>query len=99
MTTAPRVPRRVPYLLEAWAVSCAAGLAMQASARVQVFTIKCLQCGRSAGQLVAGHFVTNRYARSPTMEGRSARCGECGGNLYTELDESVSYAEAARWIG
>ena len=57
---------------------------------VQVFNVQCVMCGRASGQLMNGTFVPNRRVRLPVPGKNGSRCGECGGNLYLEPDESVT---------
>jgi len=37
-----------------------------------------------------GVFVPNRRVRNPVAGKNGSRCGECGGNLYLEPDESIT---------
>jgi hypothetical protein len=37
-----------------------------------------------------GTFVPNHRVQSPVSGKNGSRCGECGGNLYLEPDESVT---------
>jgi hypothetical protein len=37
-----------------------------------------------------GAFVPNQRVRRPVPGKDGSRCGECGGNLYLEADESVT---------
>jgi hypothetical protein len=57
---------------------------------IQVFNVQCVMCGRAAGQLMDGSFVPNQRVRGPVPGKSGSRCGECGGNLYLEPDESVT---------
>jgi hypothetical protein len=57
---------------------------------VQVYNVQCVMCGRAAGQLMNGTFVPNQRVRTPVPCKNGSRCGECGGNLYLEPDESVT---------
>lgn len=57
---------------------------------IQVFNVQCVMCGRAAGQLMHGTFVPNPRVRTPVPAKNCSRCGECGGNLYLEPDESVT---------
>ncbi|MBV9171358.1 MAG: hypothetical protein JOZ81_14875 [Chloroflexi bacterium] len=57
---------------------------------IQVFNVQCVMCGRAAGQLMNGVFVHNQRVRVPIPGKSGSRCGECGGNLYLEPDESVT---------
>ena len=57
---------------------------------IQVFNVQCVMCGRAAGQLMNGTFVPNQRVRTPVPGKHGSRCGECGGNLYLEPDESVT---------
>jgi hypothetical protein len=57
---------------------------------IQVFNVQCVMCGRAAGQLMNGAFVPNQRVRMPVPAKDGSRCGECGGNLYIEPDESVT---------
>lgn len=57
---------------------------------VQVFNVQCVMCGRAAGQLMNGTFVPGGRSRAPVPSRTGSRCGECGGNLYLEPDESIT---------
>jgi hypothetical protein len=57
---------------------------------IQVFNVQCVMCGRAAGQLMNGTFVPNQRVSTPVPGQNGSRCGECGGNLYLEPDESVT---------
>jgi hypothetical protein len=57
---------------------------------IQVFNVQCVMCGRAAGQLMNGMFVPNQRVRTPIAGKNGSRCGECGGNLYLEPDESIT---------
>jgi hypothetical protein len=57
---------------------------------VQVYNVQCVMCGRAAGQLMNGTFVPNQRVATPVPSKNGSRCGECGGNLYLEPDESVT---------
>jgi len=57
---------------------------------IQVFNVQCVMCGRAAGQLMNGTFVPNHRVNRPVPDKNGSRCGECGGNLYLEPDESVT---------
>jgi hypothetical protein len=57
---------------------------------VQVYNVQCVMCGRAAGQLMSGTFVPNERVSKPIPSKNGSRCGECGGNLYLEPDESVT---------
>src|SRR5205085_11925418 len=57
---------------------------------IQVFNVQCVMCGRAAGQLMNGTFVPNQRVKRPVPGKNGSRCGECGGNLYLEPDESVT---------
>src|SRR5919199_1124325 len=57
---------------------------------IQVFNVQCVMCGRAAGQLMNGTFVPNHRVKRPVPGKNGSRCGECGGNLYLEPDESVT---------
>jgi hypothetical protein len=57
---------------------------------IQVFNVQCVMCGRAAGQLMNGTFVPNQRVQRPVPGKNGSRCGECGGNLYLEPDESVT---------
>lgn len=57
---------------------------------IQVFNVQCVMCGRAAGQLMSGLFVPNQRVRTPIAGKSGSRCGECGGNLYLEPDESIT---------
>ena len=57
---------------------------------IQVFNVQCVMCGRASGQLINGAFVPNQRVKRPVAAKNGSRCGECGGNLYLEPDESVT---------
>ena len=57
---------------------------------IQVFNVQCVMCGRAAGQLMNGMFVPNQRVSKPIAGKNGSRCGECGGNLYLEPDESIT---------
>ena len=57
---------------------------------IQVFNVQCVMCGRASGQVMNGVFVPNRRVRTPVAGQNGSRCGECGGNLYLEPDESIT---------
>jgi hypothetical protein len=57
---------------------------------IQVFNVQCVMCGRAAGQLMNGMFVPNQRVKMPIAGKSGSRCGECGGNLYLEPDESIT---------
>ena len=57
---------------------------------IQVFNVQCVMCGRAAGQLMNGMFVPNQRVSKPMAGKNGSRCGECGGNLYLEPDESIT---------
>jgi hypothetical protein len=57
---------------------------------IQVFNVQCVMCGRAAGQLMNGMFVPNQRVKTPIAGKSGSRCGECGGNLYLEPDESIT---------
>jgi hypothetical protein len=57
---------------------------------IQVFNVQCVMCGRAAGQLMSGMFVPNQRVKAPIAGKSGSRCGECGGNLYLEPDESIT---------
>jgi hypothetical protein len=57
---------------------------------IQVFNVQCVMCGRASGQLINGSFVQNQRVKRPVPGKNGSRCGECGGNLYLEPDESVT---------
>ncbi len=56
---------------------------------IQVFNVQCVMCGRAAGQVLNGVFVPNQRVRLPAAGKSGSRCGECGGNLYLEPDDSI----------
>ena len=63
---------------------------------IQVFNVQCVMCGRASGQVMNGVFVPNHRVR-PVPGKNGSRCGECGGNLYLEPDESITpYGDADR---
>ncbi len=57
---------------------------------IQVFNVQCVMCGRGAGQVMNGVFVPNQRVHRPVAGKNGSRCGECGGNLYLEPDESIT---------
>ncbi|HYY90098.1 MAG TPA: hypothetical protein VFA49_14970 [Chloroflexota bacterium] len=57
---------------------------------IQVFNVQCVMCGRAAGQLMNGMFVRSQRVKPPIAGKSGSRCGECGGNLYLEPDESIT---------
>ena len=57
---------------------------------IQVFNVLCVMCNRAAGQVMNGTFVPNKRVLAPVAGKNGSRCGECGGNLYLEPDESVT---------
>jgi hypothetical protein len=57
---------------------------------IQVFNVQCVMCGRASGQLMNGTFIRNQRVKGPVPGKSGSRCGECGGNLYLEPDESVT---------
>ncbi|MBV9579328.1 MAG: hypothetical protein JO057_12135 [Chloroflexi bacterium] len=57
---------------------------------IQVFNVQCVMCGRASGQLIDSSFVPNQRVKRPVPGKNGSRCGECGGNLYLEPDESVT---------
>ena len=63
---------------------------------VQVFSVQCVMCGRAAGQLLNGTFLPSEKTRAPIPGKNGSRCGECGGNLYLEPDESITPFMAAQ---
>ncbi len=66
---------------------------------VQVFNVQCVMCGRAAGQLMNGTFLANPKTRGPIPgKNHESRCGECGGNLYLEPDESITPFMAAQLL-
>ena len=65
-------------------------MVVRAPRLIQVFNVQCVMCGRAAGQLMNGTFVPNQRVRRPVPGKNGSRCGECGGNLYLEPDESVT---------
>jgi len=65
-------------------------MAVRVPRLIQVFNVQCVMCGRAAGQLMNGTFVPNQRVRTPVPGKNGSRCGECGGNLYLEPDESVT---------
>jgi hypothetical protein len=70
--------------------------ASAASHLIPVFNVVCVMCGRSAGQVMAGRFMRSGRARAPVPDKRGMRCGDCGGNLYLEPDESITPFMAAQ---
>lgn len=71
---------------------------MQGPRLVQVFNVQCVMCGRPAGQLLNGTFVRNGQTRPPMPAKHGSHCGECGGNLYLEPDESITPFMASQLI-
>ncbi len=63
---------------------------------VQVFSVQCVMCGRAAGQLLNGTFLPSEKSRAPIPGKNGSRCGERGGNLYLEPDESITPFMAAQ---
>jgi hypothetical protein len=63
---------------------------MKVQRLIQVFNVQCVMCGRASGQLINGGFVPNQRVKRPVPGKSGSRCGECGGNLYLEPDESVT---------
>jgi hypothetical protein len=63
---------------------------MKVARLIQVFNIQCVMCGRASGQVIDGAFVPNQRVKRPVAAKNGSRCGECGGNLYLEPDESVT---------
>ena len=64
---------------------------------IQVFNVQCVMCGRAAGQVLNGRFLPSLSTRAPALgTNGTSRCGECGGNLYLEPDESVTPFMAAQ---
>jgi hypothetical protein len=68
---------------------------VMSSGLVPISSVRCVMCGRTAGHLVYGMFVRDGHTRSPTVDPRGVRCGECGGNLLVEPEEPVTPAMAA----
>jgi hypothetical protein len=66
------------------------GIVVRVPRLIQVFNVQCVMCGRAAGQLMNGVFVPNQRVHHPVPGKNGSRCGECGGNLYLEPDESVT---------
>jgi hypothetical protein len=56
---------------------------------VTMYSVNCMMCGRSSGQVRSGVFY--RAASAPPLENRGGRtrCGFCRGNLYLEPDDSI----------
>ena len=65
-------------------------MVVRAPRLIQVFNVQCVMCGRAAGNLMNGQFVQNHRVKHPVPGKNGSRCGECGGNLYLEPDESVT---------
>ena len=65
------------------------GLAAGEDGMVTMYSVNCMMCGRSSGQVRNGVFY--RGTAAPPLENRSgrSRCGFCGGNLYLEPDDSI----------
>jgi hypothetical protein len=57
---------------------------------VTMYSVNCMMCGRTSGQVRSGVFY--RAPGAPALENRAgrSRCGFCSGNLYLEPDESVT---------
>jgi hypothetical protein len=53
---------------------------------------------RIAGQVLRGLFIRHHESRSPVIQAQTARCGECGGNLWLEPDDPITPALAAQFI-
>ena len=53
------------------------------------FNVRCMMCGRTAGQVHEGVF--RRLPNTPPLMARAGRssCGFCHGSLYLEADDSV----------
>jgi hypothetical protein len=66
---------------------------------IQVFNVQCVMCGRAAGQIIDGIFVPNAHVHKPVAAKNGSRCGECGGNLYLEPDESITPFMATQLAG
>jgi hypothetical protein len=56
---------------------------------VTMYSVNCMMCGRSSGQVRSGVFY--RAPGAPPLENRDGRtrCGFCSGNLYLEPDDSL----------
>jgi hypothetical protein len=56
---------------------------------VKMYTVNCMMCGRSSGQV--RNRVFHRAQGAPRPEKRAGRmlCGFCSGNLYLEPDDSL----------
>ena len=56
---------------------------------VTMYSVNCMMCGRSSGQIRGGVFY--RAVAAPALENRGGRtrCGFCSGNLYLEPDDSI----------
>jgi hypothetical protein len=63
---------------------------------VTMYSVNCMMCGRSSGQVRSGVFY--RAPGAPPLENRAGRtrCGFCSGNLYLEPDDSILTAPVAQ---
>jgi hypothetical protein len=55
--------------------------------RLATFELKCLLCGRVAGQVVARVLIAGRQAGARIWT-KTPRCGACGGTLLLEPGEA-----------
>jgi hypothetical protein len=53
------------------------------------YSVNCMMCGRSSGQVRSGVFFRAAGAPSPENRNGRTRCGFCSGNLYLEPDDSI----------
>jgi hypothetical protein len=62
---------------------------------VTMYSVNCMMCGRTSGQVRSGVFY--RAPGAPALENRAgrSRCGFCSGNLYLEPDDSIAVPLAA----
>jgi hypothetical protein len=61
---------------------------------VTLYSVNCMMCGRTSGQVRGGVFY--RIPAAPPLENRGGRtrCGFCSGNLYLEPDDTLAAALA-----
>ncbi len=61
---------------------------------VTSYSVNCMMCGRSSGQVRRGIFVRLPNAPSLVLRDGHNRCGYCQGNLYLEPDDGLLAAPA-----
>jgi hypothetical protein len=54
------------------------------------FSVQCMMCGRSSGQVRGGVFLRTPSAPPLQIKGGKSVCGFCGGNLFLEPDDSLA---------